>query len=267
MRALARGSVVLVAALFVVGLAGCENPEHEKQIAELTTERDSLKKSLQGEQAKAARMERTVKQLESKAERLQAEVDERSAAESATAIGVEPGQKLFATFKTSMGDIVVELFWDKVPKTVANFVGLAEGTKEWTDPKTKQKVKRPLYDGTVFHRVIPGFMIQGGDPLGTGRGGPGYRFADEFHSSLKHDKPGILSMANAGKNTNGSQFFITEKPTPHLDNKHSVFGQVIEGVELVPKITGVEKAAGSNSKPKVDIVLNKVLIGRGSPKR
>src|SRR5512147_2549650 len=130
---------------------------------------------------------------------------------------------LIATFKTSMGDIVVRLFEDKAPKTVENFVGLATGTKEWTDPKTGGKVKRPLYNGTLFHRVIPGFMIQGGDPLGSGTGGPGYRFADEFSPDLRHNKAGILSMANSGPNTNGSQFFITLAPTPHLDNRHSVF--------------------------------------------
>ena len=119
---------------------------------------------------------------------------------------------------------------------MANFVGLAEGTKEWTDPRTNQKVTQPYYDGIVFHRVIDGFMIQGGDPLGQGIGGPGYKFADEFHPSLRHSKPGILSMANAGPNTNGGQFFITLGPTPHLDNKHSVFGEVESGMDIVRKI-------------------------------
>src|SRR6266496_4322109 len=112
---------------------------------------------------------------------------------------------LYATLKTSMGDIVIQLFEDKAPKTVANFVGLASGTKEWTDPKTGEKVKRPLYNGTIFHRVIPGFMIQGGDPLGTGTGGPGYRFEDEFQSGLRFDRPYLLAMANSGPETNGSQ--------------------------------------------------------------
>ena len=140
---------------------------------------------------------------------------------------------LYATLKTSMGDIVIQLFEDKAPKTVANFVGLASGTKEWTDPKTGEKVKRPLYNGTIFHRVIPGFMIQGGDPLGNGTGGPGYKFEDEFSPELRHNKPGIISMANAGPNTNGSQFFITHKETPFLDGKHSVFGEVVKGQEVV----------------------------------
>jgi peptidyl-prolyl cis-trans isomerase A (cyclophilin A) len=139
----------------------------------------------------------------------------------------------YATFKTSLGDIVVKLFPEKAPKTVENFVGLAEGTKEWKDPRSGQMVKKPLYDGTVFHRVIPQFMIQGGDPLGNGTGGPGYKFADEFHKELKHGGPGVLSMANSGPNTNGSQFFITHVPTPWLDNKHSIFGQVIEDTQKV----------------------------------
>jgi peptidyl-prolyl cis-trans isomerase A (cyclophilin A) len=189
--------------------------------------------------------------------------------EVAKSLGIKPGDKLYATFVTSMGTITAELFWDKAPNTVQNFVGLAEGTKEWTDPKTGQKVKRPLYDGTIFHRVIPDFMIQGGDPLGNGTGGPGYKFADEFHPSLRHTGPGVLSMANSGRNTNGSQFFITEKATPWLDNKHTIFGQVTEGLDLIPKITRVEKDPSdrSNSRPKTDIVLKKVLIGRGAPKK
>ena len=168
---------------------------------------------------------------------------------------------LYATFKTSMGNIVVLLYEDKAPKTVENFVGLVTGAKEWTDPKTGQKVKRPLYNGTIFHRVIPNFMIQGGDPLGTGRGGPGYKFADEFHPDLKHNKPGILSMANAGPNTNGSQFFITHVPTPHPDNRHSVFGEVVQGQDVVVAIGNVPR--DRNDRPMKDVVLNEVVISRG----
>jgi peptidyl-prolyl cis-trans isomerase A (cyclophilin A) len=162
---------------------------------------------------------------------------------------------MFATFKTSMGDIVVKLLPEKAPKTVENFVGLAEGTKEWKDPRSGQMVKKPLYDGTVFHRVIPQFMIQGGDPLGTGTGGPGYRFADEIGPDNKFSKPGLLAMANAGPNTNGSQFFITEVPTPHLDRGHTIFGEVVKGFDLVPKI-----AAAGNARVK----LEKVVITRGA---
>jgi peptidyl-prolyl cis-trans isomerase A (cyclophilin A) len=169
---------------------------------------------------------------------------------------------LYATLKTSMGDVVIQLFDDKAPKTVANFVDLATGTKEWTDPKTREKVKRPLYNGTIFHRVIPGFMIQGGDPLGNGTGGPGYRFADEFHPDLKHSKPGILSMANAGPNTNGSQFFITQKPTPWLDGKHSVFGEVVKGQNVADAIINAPRDL--RDRPIKDIVIQEVVISRGT---
>ena len=169
---------------------------------------------------------------------------------------------LYATLKTSMGDIVIQLFDDKAPKTVANFVGLATGTREWTDPKTQEKVKRPLYNGTIFHRVIPGFMIQGGDPLGNGTGGPGYRFEDEFNPDLRHTKGGILSMANAGPNTNGSQFFITLAPTLHLDNRHSVFGAVVKGEEVVIAIGNAPRSP--NDRPIKEVVLKEVVITRGS---
>jgi peptidyl-prolyl cis-trans isomerase A (cyclophilin A) len=168
---------------------------------------------------------------------------------------------VYATLKTSMGEIVIQLFEDKAPKTVANFIELATGVKEWTDPKTKEKVKRPLYNGTVFHRVIPGFMIQGGDPLGNGTGGPGYRFEDEFHADLKHSKTGILSMANAGPNTNGSQFFITYKPTPWLDGRHSVFGEVVKGQNVVDAIGNAPR--DFRDRPVKDIVLEEVVITRG----
>ena len=170
-------------------------------------------------------------------------------------------EPLYATLKTNMGVIVMRLFEDKAPKTVENFVGLASGTEEWTDPRTGQKVKQPLYNGTIFHRVIPGFMIQGGDPLGRGTGGPGYRFADEFHPDLRHNKAGIVSMANAGPNTNGSQFFITLGPTPHLDNRHSVFGEVVQGQEMVVAIGNSPR--GASDRPVKDVVLQEVVISRG----
>jgi peptidyl-prolyl cis-trans isomerase A (cyclophilin A) len=158
---------------------------------------------------------------------------------------------LNAHFTTSEGNFTIRLFDQEVPNTVANFVGLAEGTKEFTDPKSGQKAKRPYYDGLVFHRVIDGFMIQGGDPLGTGTGGPGYKFADEFSPKLRHTKPGILSMANAGPGTNGSQFFITLAATPWLDNKHSVFGEVVSGMDVVQKIgsTATSKPSDRPIKP------------------
>src|SRR5438876_11494720 len=157
----------------------------------------------------------------------------------------------YAHFTTSEGNFTVRLFDAETPNTVANFVGLAEGTKEWTDPRSGKKVKQPYYNGTVFHRVIADFMIQGGDPLGQGTGGPGYTFADEFHPKLRHAKAGILSMANRGPNTNGGQFFITLDPTPWLDNKHSVFGEVTEGMDVVKKIgsTPTRKAGHRPVKP------------------
>jgi peptidyl-prolyl cis-trans isomerase A (cyclophilin A) len=171
---------------------------------------------------------------------------------------VEPGT--YALFDTSEGSFNVRLFDKEAPNTVANFVGLAEGTKEWKDPSTGQKQSAPYYNGVVFHRVIDGFMIQGGDRLGTGTGGPGYTFADEFHPSLRHGRAGMLSMANAGPDTNGSQFFITLGPTPHLDNRHSVFGEVIEGMDIVKRIGSVPTARGD--RPVKPVVINQVAIKR-----
>jgi len=166
----------------------------------------------------------------------------------------------YAVIETSQGTIVARLFEKEAPKTVENFVGLAEGTKEFTDPRTGKKVKRAFYDGLVFHRVIPEFMIQGGCPLGTGTGDPGYRFGDEFHPSLRHDKPGKLSMANSGPGTNGSQFFITVAATPWLDNKHSIFGEVVEGMDIATKISLSPR--GANDKPKEPVVLKSLRIER-----
>jgi peptidyl-prolyl cis-trans isomerase A (cyclophilin A) len=167
---------------------------------------------------------------------------------------------LNAEFVTSEGTFTIRLFDAEAPNTVANFVGLAEGSKEWTDPRSNQKVQQPYYDGTIFHRVIDGFMIQGGDPLGQGIGGPGYNFADEFHPSLRHAKAGILSMANRGPNTNGGQFFITLGPTPHLDDRHSVFGEVISGMDVVRKIGSTP--TGDRDRPKKDVVIQTVRIER-----
>ncbi len=166
----------------------------------------------------------------------------------------------YAIFETSEGNIVIRLLEKEAPKTVENFVGLAEGTKEFSDSKSGKKIKRPFYDGLTFHRVIPNFMIQGGCPQGTGTGDPGYRFSDEFHSSLKHDKAGKLSMANSGPNTNGSQFFITVAPTPWLDNKHTIFGEVIEGQDIADKISKAPREAGD--RPRKAIALQKVRIER-----
>ncbi len=166
----------------------------------------------------------------------------------------------YAIFETSQGNIVVRLLEKEAPKTVANFVGLAEGSKEFTDVSTGQKVKRNFYDGLGFHRVIPQFMIQGGCPRGNGTGDPGYKFADEFHPSLKHAKAGKLSMANSGPNTNGSQFFITVAPTPWLDNRHTIFGEVVEGQDVADKISNAPR--DSSDRPRTPITLQKVKIER-----
>src|SRR5437868_9634667 len=156
---------------------------------------------------------------------------------------MKPGT--YANFETTLGNFTIELFEEQAPNTVANFTKLAE---------------KDFYNGVIFHRVIDGFMIQGGDPTGTGRGGPGYQFADEFHPQLKHTSEGILSMANAGPNTNGSQFFITLAPTPHLDQRHSVFGKVVEGMDVVRKIGKTQTKAGD--RPVTDVVVKKVRIER-----
>jgi peptidyl-prolyl cis-trans isomerase A (cyclophilin A) len=167
---------------------------------------------------------------------------------------------VYAEFITSEGNFTIRLFDAEAPNTVANFVGLAEGTKEWTDPRTGKKVTQRYYDGIVFHRVIEGFMIQGGDPLGKGIGGPGYEFADEFHPNLRHSKEGMLSMANRGPNTNGGQFFITLAPTPHLNNRHSVFGEVESGMDVVRKIGSTK--TGANDRPVKDVVIQTIKIER-----
>lgn len=171
------------------------------------------------------------------------------------------GKEMFAIFETTQGTFKVKLFADKTPKTVDNFVGLAEGTKEFTDPNTDKKTKRAYYDGIKFHRVIPGFMIQTGDPLGTGTGGPGFTIPDEIVPELKHNKPGILSMAKTRMpNSGGSQFFITVGPTPHLDGVHSVFGEVVEGYDVVEKISKVKTSSGD--MPVEDVLIKHLKIER-----
>jgi len=171
-------------------------------------------------------------------------------------------EQVFAIIHTSMGDVTVQLFPDHAPLTVQNFIGLATGTKEWTDPRSKAASTEPLYSGTVFHRVIAGFMIQGGDPLGTGTGGPGYQFKDEFHSELVFDRKYLLAMANAGPGTNGSQFFITVVPTPWLTMKHTIFGEVAdaESQDVVEAIAAVR--TGPRDRPLQDVVIKNIDIER-----
>src|ERR1017187_3145506 len=172
---------------------------------------------------------------------------------------------LTATLRTNQGPVVIQLFPDHAPKTVRNFVELAEGGKQWTDPRTGRATTDKLYDGTVFHRVIPDFMIQGGDPLGSGRGGPGYEFADEIHPDLRFDRPYLLAMANSGPGTNGSQFFITVTPTPWLNGKHTIFGEVIEGADVIGLIIRVK--TGSQDRPVDDVTIESVTVERGPATR
>jgi peptidyl-prolyl cis-trans isomerase A (cyclophilin A) len=178
--------------------------------------------------------------------------------------GLTGSGPLSAKIETTQGIFTCALYDKQAPVTVANFVGLARGLRPWKDPKTGQWVKKPFYDGLIFHRVIPGFMIQGGDPLGVGTGNPGYRFQDEFSPDLKFDKPGLLAMANAGPGTNGSQFFITEGTPEHLTGRHTIFGKC-DPVSLVTKIAGVER--GPRDKPTTDVVIKKITITRGKKPR
>jgi peptidyl-prolyl cis-trans isomerase A (cyclophilin A) len=171
--------------------------------------------------------------------------------------------KLTATLHTTAGDIVVDLFPDQAPVTVRNFVSLAEGSKEWRSPATGQKSNEPLYNGTIFHRVIDGFMIQGGDPLGSGRGGPGYQFKDEFHPDLRFDRPYLLAMANAGPGTNGSQFFITVGPTPHLNRRHTIFGEVADADSRAVVDQIAKTPTDGQDRPREDVTITSVDIARG----
>jgi len=171
-------------------------------------------------------------------------------------------EELFATLQTTKGDVVIRLFPNEAPKTVKNFVGLADGTQEWTDPQTGEKKNERFYDGLGFHRVIDGFMIQGGCPLGTGTGGPGYTFKDEFHPELSFNKPYLLAMANAGPGTNGSQFFITVGQTPHLNNRHTIFGEVEDQAsqKVVDAIATTRTGAGD--RPVEPVVIDTVEVER-----
>jgi peptidyl-prolyl cis-trans isomerase A (cyclophilin A) len=177
------------------------------------------------------------------------------------------GPGIYAHFTTTNGNFIVKFFDKDAPETVANFVGLAEGKKAWTDPRTGRQVRRPYYRNVLFHRIIPGFMIQGGDPEGTGAGGPGYTFEDEIVPSLRHNRPGIVSMANRGPDTNGGQFFITVAPYPSLDGKYSIFGEVVEGLDKVVAMSKVPTTGPGGdppNKPRKDVVINNVRIERVS---
>jgi peptidyl-prolyl cis-trans isomerase A (cyclophilin A) len=237
--------------LLLMFAIGCKDAQMEADNARLQQRVADLERANERLEQENGTLKATVQRVESAAQ---------AASQQATmaGLGVGAGQKLTATFVTTLGEITCVLRPEQAPETVLNFVQLAKGEREWTDPKTGQKTKRPLYDGTIFHRVIPSFMIQGGDPLGTGRGGPGYKFADEVGEFTVFDKPGLLAMANAGPNTNGSQFFITDSTPSHLNGKHTIFGDC-ENLDVVRKITEVPR--NGQDKPDTDVVLTTVRFG------
>jgi peptidyl-prolyl cis-trans isomerase A (cyclophilin A) len=237
-------------AVILAVLSGCT--------AELEAERDQLRTQTESLQRDVARTEAERAVLEARVERLQGELNRRDQDDLMRRLGLESGQRLEATLTTTRGTLTCELWPDKAPKTVLNFVELAEGTRDWTDPMSGRKVRRPLYDGTVFHRLIPGFMIQGGDPLGNGTGGPGYKFPDE-PQDLQFTDPGLLAMANAGPDTNGSQFFVTLEAVPHLNGKHTIFGRC-SPLKTAVAIAAVERDEHDN--PLREVVLRRVRIQR-----
>jgi peptidyl-prolyl cis-trans isomerase A (cyclophilin A) len=222
------------------------------EVARLEAENQTLQDDL-------GKAERERDAYKSRNQDLTQQLDAQRLRETYSRLGIEPEGSIGAILHTSMGDLNCELYPDTAPVTVLNFVELAEGAREWTDPRAGQKVERPLYDGTIFHRVIPGFMIQGGDPLGKGTGGPGYKFEDEVDNDRRFDRPGLLAMANSGPATNGSQFFVTEGTPDHLNGKHTIFGACKE-LDVVKEITRVDR--NSRDKPDVDVVLKSVEIVR-----
>jgi peptidyl-prolyl cis-trans isomerase A (cyclophilin A) len=228
---------------------GCNGQDSQAENAKLTQRVADLERTRD-------RLEKDNEALKARVKRAQEEEDKGKKLASLEKLGLKDGQKLVATFQTSMGDISCVLRPEQAPETVANFVQLARGDKPWTDPKTRKEVTGPLYDGTIFHRVIPDFMIQGGDPLGNGTGGPGYEFADEVGDFTVFDKSGLLAMANSGPDTNGSQFFITEGTPTHLNGKHTIFGDC-ENLDLVAKIARVPS---KRDKPDTDVVIKKIVI-------
>ncbi len=234
----------------LAGLSACKDQAMINENAHLTQQVADLKRTNQ-------RLQSDNEALGAKAKEASELAEKEKRAQALAKLGIHDGQKLHATFVTSMGDIHCALRADQAPETVINFVQLAKGEKEWTDPRTGKSTTAPLYDGTIFHRVIPTFMIQGGDPLGKGIGGPGYQFADEVGAFTVFDHPGILAMANSGPDTNGSQFFITEGTPDHLNGKHTIFGDC-ENLDVVKAITGVDR--DDHDKPRTDVVLKTVTF-------
>jgi peptidyl-prolyl cis-trans isomerase A (cyclophilin A) len=228
---------------------------------DVAMERDRLASELADTQAANARLERENDALHGQLRAAQTEADRLTVAWARATLGLGAGEALGATFKTSMGDIHCTLRPDEAPNTVINFVQLAEGTRPWTDKASGETVTRPLYTGTIFHRVLPKFMIQGGDPEGTGAGGPGFTFADETSAEDAFDRPGLLAMANRGPNTNGSQFFITDRAKPaHLNGKHTIFGSC-EDLDVVKAIATVDR--DRQDRPAKDVKLQRVVVQRG----
>lgn len=226
----------------------------------METENQSLKDEVSKLTSEKKAADRQAEKMSSKVRALETELAELKSAAVFIELGIEAGADLGAVFHTSLGSIECTLWPALAPITVSNFVGLAEGTKEWKDEKSGEMTSRALYSGTIFHRVIPKFMIQGGDPMGTGRGGPGYRFEDETSAEVTFDKPGLLAMANAGPGTNGSQFFITDRATPtHLNGRHTIFGECAN-LDVVEAIASVDQ--GARNKPSEDVVLKRVEIKR-----
>ena len=240
----------MFASLLFLSLAGCKDQA-------LIDENDKLKVRVGDLEREKDRLEKDNTTLQTRVDSLEASVREVQNAQSVGDIGGTAGKAMTATFVTSLGDIECTLRPEQAPETVANFVQLARGEKEWEHPQTHEKSKKPLYNGTIFHRVIPDFMIQGGDPIGTGTGGPGYEFPDEVGDFSVFDHPGILAMANSGPDTNGSQFFITEGTPTHLNGKHTIFGDC-KNLDVVKKIARVK--TGKRDKPERDVVLKKVVI-------
>ncbi len=246
--------------------------------SQLEAERDELTAQVTELQASVERLEAEKKVLDGRLQKIQASslsqrqsaVDERRKLQEEMdaltedqvwkRLRVAKGQAMSVDFTTTLGDVTCALWPEKAPMTVLNFVDLAEGSREWKDPRTNEWVQRSLYNGTTFHRVIPDFMIQGGDPMGTGRGGPGYRFKDEKQPGVTFEKPGLLAMANAGPNTNGSQFFITEGTPTHLNGKHTIFGGDCEPMKVVQAIA---RTKAVRNKPVTDVVVSRVRIRRG----
>jgi peptidyl-prolyl cis-trans isomerase A (cyclophilin A) len=254
---LGRGTLGL---LLAAALTGCISQE---ELDAVKQERDALKGRIADLEDQLDIAKGKEKECEGKLSKLKKSTPTRppeSAVNAARSqLRLEKGKELTVTLQTTAGDINCKLWPEIAPQTVLNFVGLAEGTKEFTDPKDKETKKEPFYDGTTFHRVIKGFMIQGGDRLGNGRGDPGYRFNDEVWPDVRFDRPGLLAMANSGPKTNGSQFFITDSKPAHLNMKHTIFGEC--ETEVVRKIAGVE--VGAADKPKKDVTIKKVVVDRG----